>query len=102
MGTFHRKLERPALVGEISAAEASEVKTVNALLGALKADAEKARQVVAVTEQYRLQFLRGLLETRGLPPADLYSISDDTGQITKTHELVKPEILQGGSEERAT
>jgi hypothetical protein len=102
MGTLHRQLQQPQMVGEITAAEANEIKALNALLTAVTAEADRARQVVTVTVQYRLSFLKRLLEARQLPPDDLYTISDDTGRISRTHELMTPEVVQSEAEPEDT
>jgi hypothetical protein len=91
MGTFHRQLEEPEVVGEISAAEAKEIKTLNDLQERLVKDAQHAQRVMQVAGMHRMEFLRNLITQRGLPIDDLYNVDDDTGQIKRTHELVKPQ-----------
>jgi len=92
MGAFHRQLEEPEVVGEISAAEAKEIKTLNELQERLTKDAQHAQRVMQVAAMHRMEFLRNLISQRGLALEDLYNVDDDTGQIKRTHELVKPQL----------
>jgi hypothetical protein len=90
MGRFHRQLPERMLVGEISAAEAREIKTLNDLVTETQKDLQHAQRVAQVVQMHRLTFLRSLIEQRGLDAADLYNIDDDSGSIWRTHELVTP------------
>jgi hypothetical protein len=91
VGSFHRQLRQPEQVGEISAAEAREIKVLNELLKKLEDETKQAQQVLVVTTNYRLQYLQGLIKARNLAADDLYNINDDTGLIFRTHELAQPE-----------
>ena len=97
-GTAARLLPQPQRVGEISAAEAQEIKTINALIAAIEADAVKASQLHRMARNNLQQYLKQLLEDRGLDTGDTYNIDDESGVIMRTHERVAPagvEVLEG-------
>jgi hypothetical protein len=90
----HRKLDRPEKVGDISVAEAAEIKALNKLIGQLSEDAQKAQYLLQLAQSQRSNFLAQLVTGRGLSLSDLYSVNDDSGQILRTHEHLTESVIE--------
>jgi hypothetical protein len=92
-----RQLPQPVPVGEITLSEAREIKALNELQVMLQADAAKASRVVKVAHAHRREFMKGILYSRDLDTSDIYTIDDEAGVISKTHERADVDPAEPGA-----
>jgi hypothetical protein len=105
-GSFHRQLQQPELVGDITASEANEIRTINSLIKHWDEEFENARKTRAAVGLYRQSILDKVISERNLDKRNVYNIDDESGRILMTHEFIEeaPGVLEvvpdeGGSDE---
>jgi hypothetical protein len=91
MGDVRRQLPEPVHVGDLTAAEAAEIRAVNALVKTWDEELERLRKTNTAVRLYRESILDKVIESRGLDKRNAYNLDDETGGIRMTHEVVEPE-----------
>ncbi|MGV0984986.1 MAG: hypothetical protein ACOYB2_10555 [Limnohabitans sp.] len=84
-------LERPVQVGEISGPEAVEIRALNELVADTEKELTRWQRLATVARNQRIQFLKRIVEEKGLDMRHVYSVNDDSGVIVQTHRHVEPE-----------
>lgn len=95
MGTVTERLARPEHAGDITAAEALEIRARNELIKQLDEDVQRASRLVNVVRNEKFSFVDRLLVRYGLDPKNQYSIDDASGAISLVARTIaaQPEIV---------
>lgn len=80
-GSFVERLNKPEVVGELTAGEAQEIRARNDLLKLVEADVLKSQRLLAVARNEKNQFIRNVVVTRGLDLRHEYNVDDDSGLV---------------------
>lgn len=91
MGQAVTPLERPFAVGEISGPEAVEIRALNELVKDAEQELQRWQRLTTVCRNQRVQFLKRIVEDKGLDMRNIYSVNDESGVIVQTHRYVEPE-----------
>lgn len=97
MGHAVTPLERPRQVGEISGPQAVEIRALNELVSDAEKEFVRWQRFVTVARNQRVQFLKRIVEEKGLDMRNVYSVNDESGVIVQTHQYVEPEPPDEGT-----